>query len=211
MNENALKLNISRLFLAKTLFLWILAFSICCLLPHPIAQAANNKKIEKTVNSYMNAVKKYDIGKVKSMQIDKDVFHIIDKRFVKYIKKANKDCFKYEIKKMRVKKTSATVTLRVQYYDCKSDFKDSLKTLLKYYDKTWSSDDVRKYILNDLKSVYDPEYEGAVRTKTITLHLVKIGDSWKITKMGKKLLYAKDCGLTLLMDDFIKNPLKYLW
>lgn len=210
MRLNARKMTKNRLLKTKIALFWFLAFLICYLLPHPIAQAANNKKIEKTVNSYMNAVKKYDIGKVKSMQIDKDVFHIIDKRFVKYIKKANKDCFKYEIKKMRVKKTSATVTLRVQYYDCKSDFKDSLKTLLKYYDKTWSSDDVRKYILNDLKAVYDPEYEGVLRTKTITLHLVKIGDSWKITKMGKKLLYAKDCGLTLLIDDFARNPFKYL-
>lgn len=212
MNENALKLNKSRLFLAKTLFLWILAFSICCLLPHPIAQASNNdKKVLKTVNSYMSAVKRYDIEKIRKMQIDKDIFHITDKSYQKYIKKANRECLKYEIVKSKIKSKTAIVYVRIQYYDAKSDFKDSVRNLMKYYDKSWKSDRVPRELLSYLKAVYDPEYEGVLRTKTIKIQLAKSGSQWQVKKMNSKLLYAKDCGLTLLMDDFIKNPLKYLW
>ena len=84
MNENALKLNKSRLFLAKTLFLWILAFSICCLLPHPIAQASNKKieqtKVTKTVDDFIETSKSYNKKKINKYLVDKNWDYIKSKK-----------------------------------------------------------------------------------------------------------------------------------
>lgn len=182
-----------------------------CLLPHPTAQAANDKKkIEKSVNTYMSAIKKYNIPKIKKSLINKDVFHITDKRLQKYIRKASSDCLRYEIARIRVKGKTATAYLHVNYYSSQTDFENAMHYVLQDYDKSWSKKKFSKELYGWLLWAYDPTDESMLNEGTVKIQLEKRGNKWMISKMDKKMLFIKDSGLTYFMDDFTKHPLKYV-
>ena len=190
----------------------IMVFALMiCLLPHPVAQAANDKKkIEKSVNTYMSAIKKYNIPKVKKSLINKDVFHITDKRLQKYIRKANSDCLKYEITRIRVKGKTATAYLHVNHYSSQTDFENAISYVMQDYDKSWNSKKFAKELYSWLMWAYDPTDESMLFESNVKIQLEKRGNKWMISKMDKKMLFIKDSGLTEFMDDFTKHPLKYV-
>lgn len=182
-----------------------------CLLPHPTAQAANNKtKIEKSVNSYMSAIKKYNINKVKKSLINKDVLHTTDRKLQKYIRKASSDCLRYEITRIRVKGKTATAYLHVNYYSSQTDFENAMHYVLQDYDKSWSQKKFIKELYSWLVWAYDPTDESMLNEGTVKIQLEKRGNKWMISKMDKKMSFIKDSGLSYFMEDFTKHPLKYV-
>lgn len=190
----------------------IMVFALMvCLLPHPVAQAANDKtKIEKSVNSYMSAIKKYNINKVKKSLIDKDVLHTTDRKLQKYIRKASSDCLRYEITRIRVKGKTATAYLHVNYYSSQTDFENAMHYVLQDYDKSWSKKKFSKELYSWLVWAYDPTDESMLNEGTVKIQLEKRGNIWMISKMDKKMSFIKDSGLSYFMEDFTKHPLKYV-
>ncbi len=195
----------------KTFLVFAMIFSFS-LNPFAIsAQAANDKtKIEKSVNSYMSAIKKYNIPKIKKSLINKDVFHITDKRLQKYIRKASSDCLRYEITRIRVKGKTATAYLHVNYYSSQTDFENAMHYVLQDYDKSWSKKKFSKELYSWLVWAYEPTDESMLNEGTVKIQLEKRGNKWMISKMDKKMLFIKDSGLTYFMDDFTKHPKKYI-
>ena len=190
----------------------IMVFALMvCLLPHPTAQAANDKKkIEKSVNSYMSAIKKYNINKVKKSLINKDVLHTTDRKLQKYIRKASSDCLRYEITRIRVKGKTATAYLHVNYYSSQTDFENAMHYVLQDYDKSWSQKKFIKELYSWLVWAYDPTDESMLNEGTVKIQLEKRGNKWMISKMDKKMSFIKDSGLSYFMEDFTKHPLKYV-
>lgn len=190
----------------------IMVFALMvCLLPHPVAQAANDKtKIEKSVNSYMSAIKKYNINKVKKSLISKDVLHTTDRKLQKYIRKASSDCLRYEITRIRVKRKTATAYLHVNYYSSQTDFENAMHYVLQDYDKSWSKKKFSKELYSWLVWAYDPTDESMLNEGTVKIQLEKRGNKWMISKMDKKMSFIKDSGLSYFMEDFTKHPLKYV-
>lgn len=190
-------------------FLLCLAWGASChgLTAHAADQTA---RVTKQVNTYMTAIKKYDINKIKKMQIDKDVFHITDKRLQKYIRKINRENLSYEIKRIKIKGSSATVFMRVRYYSAQCDFENAIKKVLYDYKKSWSSKKFSKELYGWLKWAYDPEDEAMIFNINVKIPMTKKGNKWMINKMNENLFYIKDGGLTHYMDDFSKHPDKYL-
>lgn len=175
------------------------------------AHAADQKsKITKQVNTYMSAVRRYDIKKLKSMQIDKDIFHIRNKHIEKYIRKINRDCLSYEIKRIKVRGSSATVYLHARQHTSQCDFEYAMKQVLWEYDKSWSSAKFGKELYEYLIWAYDPEDEVMMYDDNIKISMTKKGNKWMINKMNKDMLFLKDGGLIYFMEDFTKHPLKYL-
>lgn len=175
------------------------------------AHAADQKsKITKQVNTYMSAIKKYNIPKIKKSLINKDVFHITDKRLQKYIRKASSDCLRYEITRIRVKGKTATAYLHVNYYSSKTDFENAMHYVLQDYDKSWSKKKFSKELYSWLVWAYDPTDESMLNEGTVKIQLEKRGNKWMISKMDKKMLFIKDSGLTYFMDDFAKHHKKYI-
>ena len=175
------------------------------------AHAADQKsRIAKQVNTYMSAVRRYDIKKLKSMQIDKDIFHIRDKYIEKYIRKINRDCLSYEIKRIKVRGSSATVYLHARQHTSQCDFENAMKQVLWEYDKSWSSAKFGKELYEYLIWAYDPEDEVMMYDINIKISMTKKGNKWMINKMNKDMLFLKDGGLIYFMEDFTKHPKKYL-
>ena len=174
------------------------------------AHAADQKsRIKKQVNSYMSALKRYDIEKIRSMQIDKDVYHIKDKKLQKYIRKANRENLSYEIKRIKTKGSSATVYMHVRFYSSQCDFENAIKKVVLDYKKSWSGAKFGKELYSWLCWSYDPEDEAMIFNINIKIPMTKKGNKWMINKMNNNLFFIKDAGLTYFMDDFAKHPKKY--
>ena len=175
------------------------------------AHAAGQKsRITKQVNTYMSALKRYDIKKIRSMQVNKDVYHITDKRLQKYIRKANKENLSYEIKRIKTKGSSATVYMHVRFYSSQGDFENAIKKILWDYKRSWSGAKFGKELYEWLSWAYDPEDEAMIFEQNIKVSMTKKGNKWMINKMNDDLFFIKDAGLTYFMDDFVKHPKKYI-
>lgn len=175
------------------------------------ANAAGQKsKITKQVNTYMSALKRYDIKKIRSMQVNKDVYHITDKRLQKYIRKANKENLSYEIKRIKTKGSSATVYMHVRFYSSQGDFENAIKKIVWDYKRSWSGAKFGKELYEWLSWAYDPEDEAMIFEQNIKVFMTKKGNKWMINKMNDDLFFIKDAGLTYFMDDFAKHPKKYI-
>lgn len=198
--------------------LCIVAFLICLtwrtthqgMTVHAADQSA---RVTKQVNAYMTALKKYDIKKVRSMQIDKDVFHITDKNIQKYIRRVNRDHFTYEIKRVKIRGKSATVYMHVRQYSSFTDFINSIEYTRTEYKKSWSSKKFGRKLYERLNWAYETNTEPDdfdFIDKNIKIRLEKRGNKWMIPKMDKNIFILKDAGLTSNLDDFSKHPEKYL-
>lgn len=175
------------------------------------AQAADQKsRITKQVDTYMSAIKKYDIKKVKKMLIDKDCLHCTDKKLQKHIRKINRECLKYEIKSIKVRGKSATVRLHVSQYNIQTDFESAIREIIWEYRKTWTSDKVIKKLNKYLRESYHPESEAEHFEFNIKIKMEKKGNQWMITKMDNNMLFIKDAGLSYFTEDFSKHPNKYI-
>lgn len=172
--------------------------------------ADQTARVKKQVNIYMTAIRKYDINKIKKMQIDKDVFHITYKKIQKHIRMVNKNNLTYEIKRVKLRGQSATVYMHVRQYDCHGDVINALHYTLMDYEKSWSSQKIRKTLYEYLDWAYETNIYPEYFEQDIKLNLVKRGNKWMIPKMSKKMFILKDAGLTDYLDDFTKHPKNYL-
>lgn len=175
------------------------------------ANAAGQKsRITKQVNTYMSAIKKYDIKKVKKMLIDKDCLHCTDKKLQKHIQRINRECLKYEITSIKVRGKSATVRLHVSQYNIQTDFESAIREIIWEYRKTWTSDKYIKKLNKYLRESYHPESEAEHFEFNIKIKMEKKGNQWMITKMDNNMLFIKDAGLSYFTEDFSKHPNKYI-
>lgn len=172
--------------------------------------ADQKSKITKQVNTYMSALKRYDIKKIRAMQVNKDVYHITDKRLQKYIRKANKENLSYEIKRIKTKGSSATVYMHVRFYSSQGDFENAIEKIVWDYKRSWSGAKFGKELYEWLSWAYDPEDETMIFEQNIKVSMTKKGNKWMINKMNDDLFFIKDAGLTYFMDDFAKHPKKYI-
>lgn len=221
MNKNASKLNKSLLFLAKISLLWILAFSICCLLPHPIAQAASKKveqtKITKTIDDFIETSKSYNKKKINKYLVDKNWDHIKSKKLQKMIKRASSEALSYKIKKVKIKGNKATAVIRVTHYSSYNRCAEEMKRLV--IDSVWSGEKIKNlnpwirelaWTANlDLDDIQNGD-NNMLFTYNVIIPLVKVHGKWKIERMTPKMLSVIDTGIAEFMNDFIKDPMMIL-
>ena len=172
--------------------------------------ADQTAKVTKQVNAYMAAIRKYDIKKMKKVQIDKDVYHITDKRIQKYIRRINREQLSYEIKRVKIKGESATVYIHVRQYNSYEDVYNALHYTLREYKKSWNSKKFYKSLYENLIWAYETNDEPDYNDQNIKIKLVKQGNKWMIPKLTKNMFIIKDAGLTYFLDDFSKHPRDYL-
>ncbi len=194
----------------------VLAFLICLargssgyrMTAHAADQTA---RITKQVNTYMTAIKKYDIKKIKKMLIDKECLHVTDKKMQKHIRKINRECLNYEISSVKVRGKSATVRLHITQYNIQTDFECALREILLEYSKSWSEDKVIKKLNKYLRENYHPEEASEYFEYNAKIRLTKKGNRWMINKMDKNTVLFKDASLAYFLEDYGKHPNKYLY
>lgn len=218
MNKNASKLNKILSFLAKISLLWILAFSICCLLPHPIAQAASKKveqnKITKTIDDFIETSKSYNKKKINKFLVDKNWDYIKSKKLQRVIKRASSETLAYKIKKVKIKGNKATAVIRVTHYSTYNRCAEEMKNYI--VDSVWYNKKIKN--LNpwirelawtatlDLDDIQNGD-TSMLFSYNVKIPLVKVKGKWKIERMTTNLLGVIDTGISDFMNDFIKNPM----
>lgn len=173
--------------------------------------ADQTARVTKQVNTYMTAIKKYDINKIKKMLIDKDVLHVTDKTAQKHIRKINRECLNYEIRSVKVRGKSASVKIHVRQYNGRQDFEWALRDIFLSYHKLSSGNQVIKKLNKGLRDYYHPEDEDAYLQYNINIKLTKKGNQWMINRMDKKTVQFKDARLAYFFEDFAKHPNRYLY
>lgn len=173
--------------------------------------ADQTARVTKQVNTYMTAIKKYDINKIKKMLIDKDVLHVTDKTAQKHIRKINRECLNYEIRSVKVRGKSASVKIHVRQYNGRQDFEWALRDIFLSYHKLSSGNQVIKKLNKGLHDYYHPEDEDAYLQYNINIKLTKKGNQWMINRMDKKTVQFKDARLAYFFEDFAKHPNRYLY
>lgn len=173
--------------------------------------ADQTARVTKQVNTYMTAIKKYDINKIKKMLIDKDVLHVTDKTAQKHIRKINRECLNYEIRSVKVRGRSASVKIHVRQYNGRQDFEWALRDIFLSYHKLSSGNQVIKKLNKGLRDYYHPEDEDAYLQYNINIKLTKKGNQWMINRMDKKTVQFKDARLAYFFEDFAKHPNRYLY
>lgn len=201
----------------KYLFLFVALILFVC----PVQVRAANKKdvklITKQVNSYMAAVKKYDIKRIKKDNNNIPVYHCTDKKIQKYLRKINQKHLSYSIKKIKVKGDTATAVIRITRYGLYDDTRQAMRKIVMEYDKkTWSDKRTLKSLYNYLVEVYEdnlyysePEDFNiqCMFTHNTKIPLKKINGKWKIAKVTKAMVWDLDGGFAEFIDDCNKNPL----
>lgn len=173
--------------------------------------ADQNARVTKQINTYMTAIKKYDIKKIKKMLIDKDCLHVTDKKMQKHIRRINRECLNYEISSVKVRGKSATVRLHVTQYNIQTDFECALREIILEYSKSWSGDKVIKKLNKYLRDYYHPEEDSEYFEYNAKIRLTKKGNRWMINKMDKNTVLFKDASLAYFVEDFGNHPNKYLY
>lgn len=203
--------------LKKYLFLIVaLALFIC-----PMQVQASKKKdvtqITKHIKSYMTAVKKYDIQRIKKENNNISVYHWTYKPMQKHIQKLNKKYMSYSIKKITVKGNTAVVTLKVTSYGLYDDSRRAMYDLVWKMNKKWSGDKVVKTYINLIKEKYKENLEDYaddpdgfntqfIFTSNTRIPLKKVNGKWAISKMTKDMIMDLDCGSSQFIKDFEKDP-----
>lgn len=159
-------------------------------------QAASDKsKITSTVNNYFNAAKSLNLKKMNkysygTFESDGDNLELVSyiPSLNKYIKTRNKS-MSFNIKKIKVKGKSATVTVKCKYMDSS----DTLATVLLDFVNTVNENDSQGYSDIELFNIYnsaikeslkgvDDAYGKTYVTKTFKIELTKQKGTWKINK-----------------------------
>lgn len=199
-----------------TVILCILAVFICLAwgssMQKVTAHAADQTvKVTKQVNAYMTAIRKYDIKKIRKMLIDKDCLHVTDKKMQKHIRRINRECLNYEIRSVKVRGKSATVSLHVSQYSIQTDFECALRELLPEYKESWTGDKMFKKLNKYLQNNYHPEADDEYFEYNAKIRLTRKGNRWMINKMDKNTVLFKDASLAYFLEDFSNHPNKYLY
>lgn len=204
--------------LSKYLFLFVAILLFISPIRVQAASQKDVKQITKHVKSYMAAVKKYDIKKIKKDNNNIPVYHCTDKKIQKHLRKINQKHLSYSIKKIKVKGDTATAVIRITRYSLYDDTRQAMRKIVKEYDKkTWSDKRTLKALYNYLMEVYEdnlyyysePEdfNTQCMFTYNTKIPLKKINGKWKIAKVTKAMIWDLDGGLTEFIDDCNKNPL----
>ena len=192
----------------KTLKKVITILMIICitlsLCPVSVSAKSPKKEIQKQTQGLFKAAKKYDISKVKKYCAPgSSVLHIKDKHFQKYIKKGNKKYFDAEIKKISVKKDTATVTVRITNL---SGWNIADNAISEYYR---SLDFSTQNFENCIDSYYELALEDPtdddVSSYTFKLKYKKINNKWLISKINSGFLEMLDGGFAERLDQFSKT------
>ena len=204
--------------LRKYLFLIVALAMFICPMQVQASSQKDVKQITKHIKSYMTAVKKYDIKKIKKDNNNIPVYHCTDKKIQKHLRKINQKHLSYSIKKIKVKGDTATAVIRITRYSLYDDTRQAMrKIVMKYDKKTWSDKRTMKALYNYLVEVYEdnlyyfsePEdfNTQCMSTYNTKIPLKKINGKWKIAKVTKAMVWDLDGGLTEFIDDCNKNPL----
>lgn len=204
--------------LSKYLFLFVAILLFISPIRVQAASQKDVKQITKHVKSYMAAVKKYDIKKIKKDNNNIPVYHCTDKKIQKHLRKINQKHLSYSIKKIKVKGDTATAVIRITRYSLYDDTRQAMRKIVKEYDKkTWSDKRTLKALYNYLMEVYEdnlyyysePEDFNiqCMFTHNTKIPLKKINGKWKIAKVTKAMVWDLDGGFTEFIDDCNKNPL----
>ena len=203
--------------LKKYLFLFVALALFICPMQVQAAKKKDVKQITKQVDSYMSAVKKYDIKKIKKDNNNIPVYHWTDKKIQKHIRAVNKKYLTYSIKKISVKGDSATAYLRVSNYSLYEESRTAMYRLVFNYHKKWGSKKTVKTYFNFMIEEYNDNIDyyadkpDELKIQRIFEHdtripLKKVSGKWKISKITKAMVWDLDGGSSEFIDDFEKDP-----
>lgn len=199
----------------------IMVFALMvCLLPHPVAQAANDKsRIKTAISKYMVAVKGYNSKRIDKCLLNKKYLYASKKklkRLNKHIRKLHSENTSYELRKIKVNGSRATAVIRVTYYNAYYDCKDAMRELA--WDAVRYDTDIKlKELWDEIEWAYETEKDDVQNNTsdrifymTVKIPLIKKGNSWKIEKVNKNMQWFMDCGISGFFNECAKDPLMIL-
>ncbi|MFR8548038.1 MAG: hypothetical protein ACLVEV_05355 [Lachnospiraceae bacterium] len=175
----------------KLYFLLALVFilSFSCLHVSAASDSAKSSKaaVQRSVTSFFNATKKYNIKKITKCFADPDDVLVArgDKTFQNLYKRTNKK-ISYSVKSIRVKGKNASVKVRCKYPNLTNMY-NTLTTELIVYQAMYPNatlKDLTAYVDYRLPLLYrDLSSKNKIRytTKNLTLKLKKTQNTWKLT------------------------------
>lgn len=209
-------MNKNRFRLTLFLSIIILLFS---LFPAPAyaAQTKDQKAIVKTLEKYNEAVKKYDLKKIRNTLDNKNIKYWIGYPIMqKHIRTLNSKYYAMDIISIKVKGNTAVATTKVTFYNAYDDSTSAMKSTLYDYERSWSSKKTLTSFSKHLKSKYsenlklytDESRDFKTRfifsTKT-KIPLVKVNGKWKIQKVTKTMQSEMDAATWEFIEDYLKD------
>lgn len=224
--------------LYKPRIILFVSLLILFLAPFNVSAASQEKKVEKQITKYLDAISKCDYKTVEKTMTKSARKNIIrhHKLFEKVIKRMHKDGFQYDIQDIEVSGKQATAIVEVEYYDAYLDFIYSFEYLLDDIRKnpklSSKSDKIRKlwvdYLIEryeeamgkcpepadytleeDWEADFDFWEDDCYATKTIKIPLVKESGQWKISKHTKAMQNMMDCKMQEASKAIKKDKKKY--
>lgn len=163
-------------------------------------KTSTEKQISKNLNSFFSAAQIYSRSKMQKCLASGKVEFFSDTKTQVAWRKYTKLYLRFKIKSITVKGKKATVKLYCQYPDATLPYSDALtQANIYYYDHPNTSDEKMHSIFNTYIRKYLKRRE--IKTTTISLGLVKKGNTWKISKYTDALEnvihgnYSKAVGL----------------
>ena len=198
----------------------LLILALLCSTP-VYAKTSDKGKIEKVTTAYFKAVKNYNKNGIKNTLDNKkfDYWNGFPK-MQKHIRKLHKDNLQYDIKKIKVKGNTATVTVKVSFYSAYDDSKEAFKEVLKVYHKNMPPQKMIPIFSSEMKRIYQEnqyyfepdEYKDQfIFVNTTKIPLIKKGGTWRIAYVTPRMQYQMDCVTTKFWNDLAENPLKTLY
>lgn len=195
----------------------ILLFGFCPFSVHA-SPAKERKAIIRTLGKYNDAVKKYDLNKIRATLDNKNLMYWYGFPVLqKHIRKLNKKYYSMEIISIKIKGNTAVATTKVSFYSAYDDCKSAMKSTYYDYDGSWSGRKSLNKFSKYLKDIYpenlalyedDPEgfKDQFIFTNKTKIPLIKVNGKWKIQKVTKRMQYQMDAVTSDFIEDFLKNP-----
>lgn len=156
------------------------------LLPEAKIKTASEKQISKSLNTFFTAAKNYDISKMKKCFSNGKIRPFSNKSLQASWRKYTKAYLRFKIKSVSVKGKKATVKLYCQYPDGTDAFQTALSEANAYY---YYHPETSNEKMNNIFCSYIRKYlkKREIKTTTISLNMVKKGNTWKISKYTASL------------------------
>lgn len=156
------------------------------LLPEAKIKTASEKQISKSLKTFFTAAKNYDISKMKKCFSDGKIRPFSNKSLQASWRKYTKAYLRFKIKSVSVKGKKATVKLYCQYPDGTDAFQTALSEANTYY---YCHPETSNEKMKNIFCSYIRKYlkKREIKTTTISLNMIKKGNTWKISKYTASL------------------------
>jgi len=188
----------------KLLRVFLCLLLVLTLLPLPVSAASSKSEtaVRKQTVKFLKQVKKYNEKGITSCFLPENMRKSLEiypqsSKQGQVIRTLHKKYFQYDIKKISVKGSKATVKIKASYYDGYDVFTYAFWDVVKYSlsHPKLSDNEVDKYLAKYAKK-YIKQSGDNVISKTVTISFKKYNGKWKIKNANSKLDDMLNCRFT---------------